>query len=709
MVKVTFVVTMLDNGKNIKQCLNSILKQKNINKEIVIVGNIKKSDISEYISNNENLIVFTDTEGMTTGAMRNKGLDLATGEYIYFLDSNGFLDEDSVDVMISNSLKLNSDLVIGKSSLYNTKSNTYEFKQVNDTLNKEGCVNGYSNPEIFDDMNIYNKIFKMSFIKDNNIRFGDTIYYDYILFQMCSFLKAKSIYILPRNLYNEFEKLGLDKVKSPNIDERIDINQIYDYQNILKDVLDFQLKNNIQKNVNIITNKYADFIVNRGLKYINIEEDKEELFKKISKSLETIEVLSLKLSKRNKNILNVVKNGDFKKYIEFLENEERLKRKKKNKKQYITYNMFGKIYDLFSKLPIKRNSILFISHSAGMDGNYSYIYDGIKKYNASVSRGKRFKCSFTSTKTSILGKLLMPIKLARSEYIMLSENIPFFQYINKRKETKVIQTWHAAGAFKKFGYSTSYLDGGPNPFENKKMTMHNYYDYATVSSEEVRKHYAEAFNMDIKNVIPVGVPRADFFFDKKKVEETRAKIYNLYPKLKDKKVILYAPTFRGFGKKRKNFDIEFDFNKIAKSISDDYVIALKLHPSVEISNIKIDEGLENKIINISEYSDANDVLTVTDLLISDYSSIIFDYSLLNKPMIFYAYDLEEYRYDRDFYYKYEDFVPGPIATTNDEIIKLINDWNFDLDKVDKFCKKFFVSKDGKNTERFIEKILLNDN
>ena len=189
MVKVTFVVTMLDNGKNIKQCLNSILKQKNINKEIVIVGNIKKSDISEYISNNENLIVFTDTEGMTTGAMRNKGLDLATGEYIYFLDSNGFLDEDSVDVMISNSLKLNSDLVIGKSSLYNTKSNTYEFKQVNDTLNKEGCVNGYSNPEIFDDMNIYNKIFKMSFIKDNNIRFGDTIYYDYILFQMCSFLK----------------------------------------------------------------------------------------------------------------------------------------------------------------------------------------------------------------------------------------------------------------------------------------------------------------------------------------------------------------------------------------------------------------------------------------------------------------------------------------------------------------------------------------
>ena len=90
----------------------------------------------------------------------------------------------------------------------------------------------------------------------------------------------------------------------------------------------------------------------------------------------------------------------------------------------------------------------------------------------------------------------------------------------------------------------------------------------------------------------------------------------------------------------------------------------------------------------------------------EYSSIVFDYSLLNRPMIFFAYDLEEYRSDRDFYYDYEEFVPGPIAKTNDEIISLINDWKFDLQKVEDFSNKFFVSRDGKNTERFIKEILL---
>ena len=116
--------------------------------------------------------------------------------------------------------------------------------------------------------------------------------------------------------------------------------------------------------------------------------------------------------------------------------------------------------------------------------------------------------------------------------------------------------------------------------------------------------------------------------------------------------------------------------------------------------------MAHKVINISEYSDANDILTVTDLLITDYSSIIFDYSLLNKPMLFYAYDLEEYLYDRNFYYEYESFVPGPIARTNEEIIRLIQDNQFDLNQVKTFSETFFVEQAGTASQRFVQDVLV---
>lgn len=706
MIKVTFVVTGLDNNENLKRCFNSILNQNNILKEIIFIGNTDNIDKKLEIYDKNIEIIYENVIDISIGEVRNRAVNLSTGEYICFIDSNHFIEENSVNIFIKKAIELNSEVIIGKSAIYNYKNNTYKFKKVNELLNRENILNGYSNPEVFDDMDIYNKIIKTSFIKNNNIKFSHTHYYDYILFLMSAYLKAKSIYVFPRAFYNCNMKSGLEMVKNPDLEDCIDTLQINDFIKVVECTLDFQQKNNIIENNDIIINKYAMFIIKRGLNYLNITDDKESLFKMISNSLKDIDIQTLRISKKNKDILNIVKNGDIKVYLEFLDNDRKKKNKKKNFKSYIVSKLFQNFYSTMSKLPIKNNSVLFISHSPGMDGNYSYIYDGIKTYNKTVSKNKRFRCKFLSTKKGILEKILITFKLPRTEYIMLSENIPFLQYLNIRKETKVVQTWHAAGAFKKFGFSTSYMSGGPNPFKNQKMAMHTYYDYATVSSEDVRKHYAEAFNMNIENIIPVGVPRADFFFDERKVNETKNKIYSLFPDLKDKKVILYAPTFRGFGKTRKSFNIEFDFNKIAKNISDEYVIALKLHPSVELSNIIIDDDNSKKVVNISSYSDANDILTVTDLLISDYSSIVFDYSLLNRPMIFFAYDLEEYRSDRDFYYDYEEFVPGPIAKTNDEIISLINDWKFDLQKVEDFSNKFFVSRDGKNTERFIKEILL---
>ena len=140
-------------------------------------------------------------------------------------------------------------------------------------------------------------------------------------------------------------------------------------------------------------------------------------------------------------------------------------------------------------------------------------------------------------------------------------------------------------------------------------------------------------------------------------------------------------------------------NEIVGSINKGFNVLVGIGKEDTIEDLKY---MKDKVLNLTRYNDINDLLIITDVLISDYSSVIFEYALLEKPMIFFAYDLESYVDERNFYYNYEDFVPGPIVKTNDEIINLIKGDNFDLDKVRTFRNEFFEDIDGKSTERLVE-------
>lgn len=711
MLKVSFIISIEEKYVHIEKCLDSIIKQQGIQKEIIIVHNKKedkklRSLLNKINQGNDLEILYKCEQKLNTlGQMRNYGVQLSKGDYIVFVRPNDFLEKDSISSVIDTALEHNSDIVISRNLLYNPKIGSYEFKKNDESLKGNNIINPNDKYNVLRDMNLFDKLFKASLIKNNDIKFSNTQYYDYILFQMNALSKANVISTYSKAYYVERLKTGLEKIKSPTLENTIDEQQVDDfiknYDNVISSVCN-------QKNdtvYDVISQLHINFILKRGLKYLNITADKDRLFKLLSDSISDIDWSNMQLKQKESNILDFVKRNDINGYYNFLSEQKKINAKKKNKKRYYNNVIFSGIYKVCSYLPVRNREVLFVSHSPGMDGNFEYIDSAIKKYNENSTNRRKFKTKFITTKTNFFKRALVPFKLSRAEYVILAENVPFFNLINVRKETSVIQSWHAGGAFKKFGYSTNYMEGGPNPFENKKMNLHNYYDYATVSSEEVRRHYAEAFNMDIEKVIPVGVPRADFFFMDDKVKAVQENIYSLYPSIKGKKVILYAPTFRGCGKTRKNFVMDFDVNNIARNISDDYVIMLKLHPSVEQSNIHIDADVAHKIVNATAYKDANDILTVTDILITDYSSIVFDFSLLKKPMIFYAYDLEDYILDRDFYYEYKDFIPGPLAKTNDEIIKIINENKFDINKVEEFSNKFFIET-GHSADKFVTDVLV---
>ncbi|MEG1427212.1 MAG: CDP-glycerol glycerophosphotransferase family protein, partial [Oscillospiraceae bacterium] len=171
--------------------------------------------------------------------------------------------------------------------------------------------------------------------------------------------------------------------------------------------------------------------------------------------------------------------------------------------------------------------------------------------------------------------------MATARYVCISDACNVTSCVEKRPETILVQLWHACGAFKKFGYSTAELIFGVN---RKQMDRYPYYknlNYITVSSPEVSWAYEEAMNSEKfgSKVVATGVSRTDVFFDESFTEDARATLYTAVPQARGKKLILYAPTFRGGVRSAKSPDV-LDIADLREALGDDYFLLIKHHPFV---------------------------------------------------------------------------------------------------------------------------------
>ena len=247
------------------------------------------------------------------------------------------------------------------------------------------------------------------------------------------------------------------------------------------------------------------------------------------------------------------------------------------------------------------------------------------------------------------------------------------------------------------GFSRIGKPGGPNP----RSLSHKNYSATITSSEFIRKNYAEAFGISIDKVYATGIPRTDVFFDEEYKNFIRSNLYIKFPQLENKKIILFAPTFRGNGQKSAYYNFEWiDFEKIKQEFGEEYCFVVKLHPFVH--NVEEIPEDDNFYLNMTQERDINDLLFITDILITDYSSVIFEASLLNINTVFYVPDLEEYTASRDFYYPFEEYMFGKMAKTQDELIAAIGQPENDEKKRVEFKKKFCGACDGKSTKRVVD-------
>ncbi|KGA96894.1 CDP-glycerol:glycerophosphate glycerophosphotransferase [Alkalihalobacillus alcalophilus ATCC 27647 = CGMCC 1.3604] len=366
--------------------------------------------------------------------------------------------------------------------------------------------------------------------------------------------------------------------------------------------------------------------------------------------------------------------------------------------KFIFHIIFKILYNSFSLLPIKKNQVLFASdRRENLSDNFSFIFSEIKKQQLPID----CKFAFNLKQNSMKQIVQLAYLLARSKVILVDDYYPYIYPLKIRQNSEIIQVWHAVGAFKRFGFSLTGVHGAPklDPF------MHRNYSKAIVSSKNVASHYAEAFNMSENQIVATGIPRTDVFFDEEYKSKKIVGLYDRFPFLKDKKVIMYAPTFRGKGKNTAYYPLaKVDFAKWHNALKEDYVFLIKWHPYIK-EKVVIPEEFASFYYDVSDYSDINDLLFVTDILITDYSSVCFEYALLRKPIIFYAFDVEDYTHNRDFYYPYESFIPGPLVKESQELLETIQEEKFDMSLIDDFVNYFFDHQDGKSSERFVNQLL----
>ncbi len=357
----------------------------------------------------------------------------------------------------------------------------------------------------------------------------------------------------------------------------------------------------------------------------------------------------------------------------------------------------------------RKPAILFASGSrSSLSGNEEYIYNRMKERNLLDDYNILFNFkSNINERYGTIGSFKFTKQLAMSDIIMIDDFLPFVYKFDYPCDVKFVQVWHACGAFKSLGFEREGKPGAPKT----NTRVHKCYTHMPVSSEHSGRHHAEAFGLPEKVFLPIGIPRTDIFFDEEYKKSMVEKLRQEYPIIKRRdRVYLYAPTFRGNNAVDAHFPMErVDWKKWGAFLKErNELLLVKMHPFVKES-IDIPEEYREYIIDMSEYREVNDILFITDVMITDYSSVMYEFSLLRRPMYFFAFDQRMYENSRDFYEPYEETVPSPsvIVKTFPALLHALSDTeNYDYQALDRFVKKNFTYTDGKSTDRFIDQIIL---
>ena len=351
---------------------------------------------------------------------------------------------------------------------------------------------------------------------------------------------------------------------------------------------------------------------------------------------------------------------------------------------------------VFSLLPIVDDRVVLASpRTSRLEGNLRFLHGALLAAEPSL----RPVILVETYGYGLRAKLRYLVRLARAMYYLRTARL--FVVDNAylpvhvaphRSGTTVVQVWHAASAIKRFG-----LDTAIPPEEPERSFLHRHYDHVVVSADSVRDVYSAALRTPVDRVLALGTPRTDFFFDTDAMEQARRRLLAAHPVLEGRKVVLYAPTLRGRGKAKVSA-AALDPVQLRRLLPQGYAIALKVHPNVDAATLPRG-GYD---VHIDPEDEINDWLALADILVTDYSSAVFEYALLRRPIILLVGDLEEYARDPGVCVDFAAMAGTQVVDT-EGVASAVLEQRFDLSGYDAFIDRHMGACDGRASSRFVER------
>lgn len=372
-----------------------------------------------------------------------------------------------------------------------------------------------------------------------------------------------------------------------------------------------------------------------------------------------------------------------------------------------------------------RNILLLTETSPAIGGNLECLYQRMlergldKEYNITISAREQI-----GNNHSYFSWFSVLRKISKADYIFIDNYVPIFSRLKLNPKVKLIQLWHAGVGFKSVGFARFGKKASPYA----SGSGHQQYSWALAPSKALVKTYEEVFGIDKKFFLPTGMLRLDGFLEQNKVNAFKQEFYERYPELVDKKLILFTPTYRGSGQKDAYYEYGMlDMERIFDYCGDESVFIFKMHPftkdtleyyeekfptmETEIRDMRLRPDLSKyypRIMDLTGKEDTNSLFYVADILITDYSSVLYEFSAMQKPMLFYTPDRVMYEATRGVHQSIKRTAPGKVCDTFDELMDSLEKQDYDYEKTVQFAQANFDHELSGATDRLIDSVLLVD-
>lgn len=700
MYDVSVIIPTYNVEDYIQDTIESLLKQTYKGKmEIIIIDDCSTDSTIEIIEQykekhgNELIKLFIQEENMRQGTARNRGLKLAKGKYTFFLDGDDFLDKWAIEKMFEKAEKGNCDFVVCDWAYYYEDQglvyvNNDKFL-FNDYLENEDCERLLEAATYFS----VNKLYNTKFLVDNGIKYGEGYIYEDYEFYVEVAQKANKIGLLQNPYYrvrvNENSTTKANRKTLVHINSlvvaventinkfepRADYSYYHLYKYIMKKTTDYvkhrapfgHKRKTLSKVISILNKKSTTYLVPKkivplyhfyfGRKYVQKGKiNKLILINNLHQSgkLRPMFQKALKV-KRVLLKLNVVSK---------FTKERALRRWKEELK-------------LINEAPMKENLVLFLGFDYKYEGNSKALFDYMVQY-----KKEEFKLQYVTTNEDVpLQYRVSPRSidfyriLAKSKIVIAESWVPLD--FPKREGQNWIQLWHGT-PFKKLFFDSHerYIStSNPNHKRNKQKDISKW-DYILADSKVGKEKLVSAFAVDEEKVLNYGYPRVQWLKDNRENETLKREIKDKLNIDGSKKVILHVPTWRDYNFKTNNLDLSYKLNipQFLDEVEKDFVFIDKSHP------LEPKKSSDSRIIQPLPEMETQELILIADVIISDYSSIIFDGLAVDIPFYLLVNDFAKYQETRgvyedmseklkSFYYQNENDLAREVVAMNGKFDK----------------------------------------